>query len=299
MKLENQSDFYLLYKPNSWTSQDLCTFFKKKYNFKKVGHSGTLDPSAEGLMLIATNKYTKLFDYIDNTHKTYEFEALFGFESETNDTDSELVEIESINLESKLEELDKGISGLTGNIKQVPPIYSAIKVKGKRLYKYARQEKEVELPIRDVAVNNFKLISYEGNKAKFIATVSKGTYIRSLIVDLAKSIGTKAVVSSINRIEIGTLNKNNANVIKNIEQLERSITPEPLDWRILFDIPTISVEYSVLKDIKNGNFLKSSLFGTDVPHIIENKNSIVAIYEPYNENKFKPQKVLIWKFTKN
>ena len=196
-------------------------------------------------------------------------------------------------MESKLEELDTGISGLTGNIKQVPPLYSAIKVKGKRLYKYARQEKEVELPIRDVAVNNFKLISYEGNKAKFIATVSKGTYIRSLIVDLAKSIGTKAVVSSINRIEIGTLNKNNANVIKNIEQLERSITPEPLDWRILFDIPTISVEDSVLKDIKNGNFLKSSLFGTDVPHIIENKNSIVAIYEPYNENKFKPQKVLI------
>ena len=69
MKLENQSDFYLLYKPNSWTSQDLCTFFKKKYKFKKIGHSGTLDPSAEGLMLIATNKYTKLFDYIDNTHR--------------------------------------------------------------------------------------------------------------------------------------------------------------------------------------------------------------------------------------
>ena len=94
MKLENQSDFYLLHKPKSWTSQDLCTFFKKKYKFKKIGHSGTLDPSAEGLMLIATNKYTKLFDYIENTNKTYEFEALFGFESATNDTDSELVEIE-------------------------------------------------------------------------------------------------------------------------------------------------------------------------------------------------------------
>jgi len=107
------------------------------------------------------------------------------------------------------------------------------------------------------------------------------------------------VVSSINRIEIGTLNKNNANVIKNIEQLERTNTPEPLDWRILFDIPIISVQDDVLKDIKNGNFLKSSLFGSDGPHIIENKNSIVAIYEPYNENKFKPQKVLIWKFTKN
>ena len=293
MKLENQSDFYLLYKPNSWTSQDLCTFFKKKYKFKKVGHSGTLDPNAEGLMLIATNKYTKLFDYIDNTHKTYEFEALFGFESASYDTDSELVEIESINLESKLEELNKGISDLTGNIKQVPPIYSAIKVKGKRLYKYARQEKEVELPIRDVMVNNFKLISYEENKAKFIATVSKGTYIRSLIVDLAKSIGTKAVVSSINRIEIGSLNQKNANVIKNIEQSERIDKPEPLDWRLLFNIPIISVQDDVLIEIENGNFLKSSLFGSRGSHIIENKNSIVAIYEPYNENKFKPQKVLI------
>ncbi len=218
---------------------------------------------------------------------------MFGFESATNDTDSELVEIESINLENKLEELNKGISGLTGNIKQVPPIYSAVKVKGKRLYKYARQEKEVELPIRDVAINNFKLISYEGNKGKFMATVSKGTYIRSLIVDLAKSIETKAVVSSINRIEIGTLNKNNAKVIKNIEQLERRNTPDPLDWRILFDLPIISVQDDDLNDIKNGNFLKSSLFESDGPHIIENNNSIVAIYEPYNENKFKPQKVLI------
>ena len=101
------------------------------------------------------------------------------------------------------------------------------------------------------------------------------------------------MVSSINRIEIGNLRKKNSNVIKNIEQLERTNTPEPLDWRILFDIPIISVQDNVLKDIKNGNFLKSSLFGNDVPHIIENKNSIVAIYEPYNENKFKPQKVLI------
>ena len=293
MKLENQSDFYLLNKPHSWTSQDLCTVFKKKYKFKKVGHSGTLDPNAEGLMLIATNKYTKLFDFIDNTHKTYEFEALFGFESASFDTDSELVEIETIDLENKLDDLNKGISELTGNIKQVPPIYSAVKVKGKRLYKYARQEKEVELPIREVVVNNFKLICYEGNIGKFTATVSKGTYIRSLIVDLAKSIGTKAVVSSINRIEIGTLNQNNTNVIKNIEQLDSKDAPEPLDWRLLFDIPIISVEDDILNEIENGNFLKSSLFGSDGPHIIENKNSIVAIYEPYNENKFKPQKVLI------
>ena len=96
MKLENQSDFYLLYKPNSWTSQDLCTFFKKKYKFKKVGHSGTLDPSAEGLMLIATNKYTKLFDYISNKEKTYVVKSLFGYDSETLDIDSKRSEKSSV-----------------------------------------------------------------------------------------------------------------------------------------------------------------------------------------------------------
>ena len=293
MKLENQSDFYLLNKPRSWTSQDLCTFFKKKYKFKKVGHSGTLDPNAEGLMLIATNKYTKLFDYINNTHKTYEFEAIFGFESDSFDTDSELKEIESVNLKSKLKELNNGILQLTGNIKQLPPIYSAVKVKGKRLYKYARQEKKVELPTRDVEVSSFKLVSYEGNKAKFIATVSKGTFIRSLIVDLAKFIDTKAVVSSIKRIEIGILNENNTKVIKNLDQLNRKDIPEPLDWRLLFETPIVSVEDGILKDIENGNFLNSSIFESNVPHIIENNNSIVAIYEPYNENMFKPQKVLI------
>ena len=152
MKLEKISNFYLVNKPRNWTSQDLCTVFKKKYSFSKVGHSGTLDPNASGLMLLATNKYTKLFDYLKDTNKTYEFEALFGVESDSFDTDTDVREVESINLKLLQQELDDGIASLTGKIKQTPPIYSAIKVDGKRLYKYARQNKNVEIPEREVEV---------------------------------------------------------------------------------------------------------------------------------------------------
>ena len=122
MKLENLSNFYLVNKPRNWTSQDLCTVFKKKYSFSKVGHSGTLEPNASGLMLLATNKYTKLFDYLKDTNKTYEFEALFGVESDSFDTDTDVREVESINLKLLQQELDDGIASLTGKIKQTPPI---------------------------------------------------------------------------------------------------------------------------------------------------------------------------------
>ena len=91
------SNFYLIEKPKSWTSQDLCTKFKKTYKFKKVGHSGTLDPNAEGLMLVATNSFTKLFDYIGNTNKTYYVKALLGFTSDTLDVDSDYKKVDDIN----------------------------------------------------------------------------------------------------------------------------------------------------------------------------------------------------------
>lgn len=293
MKLENLSNFYLVNKPRNWTSQDLCTVFKKKYSFSKVGHSGTLDPNASGLMLLATNKYTKLFDYLKDTNKTYEFEALFGYESDSFDIDTDVRKVDSINLNLLQDELQKGINSLTGKIKQTPPIYSAIKVDGKRLYKYARQDKNVDIPERVVEVTSFNLLNFENNKAKFSATVSKGTFIRSLAVDLANYLGTKAVVSSIVRTDIGDLNIENSVTIDKIDKFPENDYPIPLEWTKLFNLPVISVNDELVKEIKNGNFLPNDIFNENNVSIIENKNTILAIYEPYNKNKFKPQKVLI------
>ena len=148
MQLIHKSNFYLLVKPKTWTSQDLCTKLKKNFKFKKVGHSGTLDPNADGLMLLATNGYTKLFDYISNTNKTYKVIAMLGYSSPTLDVDSEITKHDDINAHQLQTQIQEFLTNLVGESTQTPPIYSAIKVKGKRLYKYARQNQDVEIPDR-------------------------------------------------------------------------------------------------------------------------------------------------------
>ena len=219
MKSENRSNFYLINKPKTWTSQDLCSKFKYLYRFNKVGHAGTLDPNAEGLMLVATDKYTKLFNYTNETDKTYKVTALFGYSSDSLDTDTQVIQNETIDLNDKVSLLEKYLTSFLGTSMQKPPLYSAVKVDGKRLYKYARQGKEVEIPEREVTISEFSLLSHEGNKADFSITVSKGTYIRSLILDLAKKLNTTAVVSEILRTNIGNLSIDNPKYISDINTL--------------------------------------------------------------------------------
>ena len=166
MQLKLNSNFYFINKPKTWTSQDLCTKFKKIYNFDKVGHSGTLDPNAEGAMLIATNKYTKLFDYISNKEKTYVVKSLFGYDSETLDIDSEFKKIHNINLNQIKEEFSEAVNNKLGESFQIPPKYSAIKVKGKRLYKYAREGREIDIPKRKINVKEIEILSLNKEKAE-------------------------------------------------------------------------------------------------------------------------------------
>ena len=173
MQLSHKSNFYLLDKPKTWTSQDLCTKLKKNFRFKKVGHSGTLDPNADGLMLLATNGYTKLFDYIDNTNKTYKVIAILGYSSPTLDVDSEITKHDDISAEQLKPQIQEFLTNLVGESTQTPPIYSAIKVKGKRLYKYARQNQDVEIPDRKIFVERTELLEALDNKATFEITVSK------------------------------------------------------------------------------------------------------------------------------
>ena len=199
MQLKLNSNFYFINKPKTWTSQDLCTKFKKIYNLDKVGHSGTLDPNAEGAMLIATNKYTKLFDYISNKEKTYVVKSLFGYDSETLDIDSEFKKIHNINLNQIKEEFSEAVNNKLGESFQIPPKYSAIKVKGKRLYKYAREGREIDIPKRKINVKEIEILSLNKEKAEIKVKVSEGTYIRSLISyqdgdNFSESVSTSPVL---------------------------------------------------------------------------------------------------------
>lgn len=293
MKLELNSNFYLINKPKSWTSQDLCTKFKKLYNFNKVGHSGTLDPNATGLMLIATNKYTKLFDYITNKDKTYVVKTLFGYDSETLDIDSNYEKIHDIDLNKIKDEFINAVNNKKGESLQIPPKYSAVKVKGKRLYKYAREGKEVEIPKRKINVKKIEIIKIDNETAEIKVKVSEGTYIRSLISDIAKSLNTVAIVSDLERISIGNLDINHNCFISNIEELNNKFIPNSISSDEIIDLPVINVKEKDLDNIKNGELMSNTFFKTKEIYILKYEGNVVATYKPFNEEYFKPDKVIL------
>ncbi len=291
------SNFYLIEKPKSWTSQDLCTKFKKTYKFKKVGHSGTLDPNAEGLMLVATNSFTKLFDYIGNTNKTYYVKALLGYTSETLDVDSDYKKVENIKAEEHKEDIEAYLNNLVGDSLQTPPIYSAIKVNGKRLYKYARQNVEVDIPNRKITVFNTNLLSLDNETVEFDITVSKGTYIRSIVSDMGEYLNTKAIVGELIRTAVGDLKSTNTNKITNLDNLKSSDKVSPLSWSEVLDLPSIVLDSSKENYIRNGQLLENRYFKTSNKHLIIIDNQLKAVYEPFNEKYFKPDKVIVWMYT--
>ena len=293
MKLENRSNFYLINKPKTWTSQDLCSKFKYLYKFKKVGHAGTLDPNAEGLMLLATDKYTKLFNYTKETDKTYKVSTLFGYSSDSIDTDTDVNKIEDVSLNDHLEELNKSMNTFLGSSMQKPPMYSAVKVDGKRLYKYARQGKEVDIPDREIHISKFELLDIDGPKAEFLITVSKGTYIRSLILDLAVKLNTTAVVTEIFRTNIGKLSIEYPEYIRDIKTLESTTEPVSIHWSKILDLPVLEIDDLIYKKIIHGELLDKSMFSHDKLTVIDYKNNIAALYTPFNKNYFKPEKVLL------
>ena len=293
MKLELNSNFYLINKPKSWTSQDLCSKFKKLYNFNKVGHSGTLDPNATGLMLIATNKYTKLFDYITNKDKTYVVKTLFGYDSETLDIDSNYEKIHEIDLNKIKDEFINAVNNKKGESLQIPPKYSAVKVKGKRLYKYAREGKEVEIPKRKINVKKIEIIKIDNETAEIKVKVSEGTYIRSLISDIAKSLNTVAIVSDLERISIGNLDINHNCFISNIEELNNNFIPNSISSDEIIDLPVINVKEKDLDNIKNGELMSNTFFKTKEIYILKYEGNVVATYKPFNEEYFKPDKVIL------
>ena len=293
MKLELNSNFYLINKPKSWTSQDLCSKFKKLYNFNKVGHSGTLDPNATGLMLIATNKYTKLFDYITNKDKTYVVKTLFGYDSETLDIDSNYEKIHEIDLNKIKDEFINAVNNKKGESLQIPPKYSAVKVKGKRLYKYAREGKEVEIPKRKINVKKIEIIKIDNETAEIKVKVSEGTYIRSLISDIAKSLNTVSIVSDLERISIGNLDINHNCFISNIEELNNKFIPNSISSDEIIDLPVINVKEKDLDNIKNGELMSNTFFKTKEIYILKYEGNVVATYKPFNEEYFKPDKVIL------
>ncbi len=190
-------------KPAGMTSFDVVREIRRHFRIKKVGHAGTLDPFATGVLLILTGKATKQFSKIMGMEKEYVAEIEFGAETDTLDIDGTVVFKDENLPEITREELEGVLRQFEGEIEQIPPVYSAIKYKGRRLYKYARAGVQIKPEPRLVQIKKIRLLDFDWPVIKLNVTCSKGTYIRALARDIGKAVGTRAYLRSLVRTRVG------------------------------------------------------------------------------------------------
>ena len=270
----------LIDKPKGVTSRDVVNCVVKKLNIKKVGHTGTLDPIATGVLVICVGKATKLVNYLTSTEKEYIATVELGTKTDTLDNTGKIIEEQKVTI--KKEKILNVLESFKGKYVQEVPIYSAVKVNGKKLYEYARNGEKVELPKREVEVKNIELIgdsSYINNKTifKFKCIVSKGTYIRALINDIATKLNTIGIMTDLRRIKQGKFNIDDCISIDSIE-LNKLINI--LD---ILDCKKIELSSDIEKKVLNGNKLKNIYNANKVMFIKENK--AIALYEGNEELK--------------
>lgn len=263
----------LVNKEKNWSSFDVCAFIRRKFNIKKVGHIGTLDPFAEGLLVVFLGKGTKMIPYFEGLNKEYVGTLTLGKKTSTYDLTGETIEEKDIVPFTK-EELISALNSFLGEQEQLPPIYSAIKKDGKPLYYYAREGISIEVKKRLINIYSLDLISFEKDSITFKAKVSKGTYIRSLGNDLAIKLNNLGYLSSLTRTKIGEFSLSQSKHIKEIN--EEDIISLDKIW----NHGIYNIDDSLLSKVKNGNKLKISKDQIDDDLIlIKNKDEILAIYK--------------------
>lgn len=261
-------------KPKGITSFDVIRKLKKILKTKKIGHTGTLDPLATGVMLVCVGKATKLASDLEAKDKIYIADFDIGYATDTYDIEGKKIVENTIEISK--ENLEQSIKKFIGNIKQIPPMYSAIKIDGNKLYHLARKGIEVERPERDVTIEYINLLDFKDNKAKIETKVSKGCYIRSLIYDIGQDLGTYATMTALQRKQVGDYSLENS---YSLEQIEKMVLNN--DFKFLKTIEEIFSydKYSLQTEkeltlYKNGNTVK-------IKENLENKR-----YRIYFQNEF-------------
>ena len=261
-------------KPKGITSFDVIRKLKKILKTKKIGHTGTLDPLATGIMLVCVGRATKLASDLEAKDKIYIADFDIGYATDTYDIEGKKI-AENI-IEVSKENLEQSIKKFIGNIKQIPPMYSAIKIDGNKLYHLARKGIEVERPERNVTIEYINLLDFKDNKVKIETKVSKGCYIRSLIYDIGQDLGSYATMTALQRKQVGDYSLENS---YSLEQIEKMVFNN--DFNFLKTIEEIFSydKYSLQTEkeltlYKNGNTVK-------IKENLENKR-----YRIYFQNEF-------------
>lgn len=238
--------FLNIYKPVGMTSHDVVSVLRRVTKIKQIGHTGTLDPFAEGVLPICIGKATRLIEYLQDD-KEYLATVQFGAATNTFDLDGE--KVFTSDKKVSRDDIKEGLKSFEGEILQLPPIFSAIKVKGKKLYEYARKGEEVEIQPRKVVIENIELKNFdeELQQAQILLKCSKGTYIRSIANDLGKNLGCGGYLIKLIRTQAGKFRVENSVQLDRIDVESNLINP--LD---ILNLPKIAVDNDDLGRIKNG-----------------------------------------------
>ena len=261
-------------KDIDYTSKDITMMVGKKFNTTKVGHIGTLDPFASGLLMVMVNKATKTLICFEDFSKEYETTIKLGEFKDSMDVTGNTIETADIpNLDK--ETIENVLNSFVGKSMQTVPLTSAVHVNGKRLYEYAHRGKTVELPTREIEVFDIELLGFTSDEITFRVSVSKGTYIRVLGADIAKKLGTVGYLKSLRRTVVGPFNVSEAVKINDLKEEDVKSTGEVLTRFI----KSVSVNDQEALNIKNGKIKAYPLeVETDKLLILDNENNPIALY---------------------
>ena len=275
-------------KPENYTSRDVVNEVGKILKTKKIGHTGTLDPIATGVLVLTVGKATKLSEIITSEEKEYVASVILGIDTDTLDITGNILKEENANISKN--EIIKVLDSFKTSYNQEVPIYSAVKINGKKLYEYARENKEVSLPKRLVTIKEIKLLDYkyENNKTyfSFSCLVSKGTYIRSLIRDIALKLNTIGAMETLNRTKQGNYSINDSYTLEDIKNNNYSVISIK---EALSNFYTVKVDEKLKFKVINGAILEDIY---DKDYVLFMDEDVLALYKRI-DNKLKPFKMFI------
>lgn len=294
-----------LWKEKGMTSFDCVFQVRKLLKMKRVGHSGTLDPQVDGVLPICIGKATKVVEFLLESEKAYQGEICLGISTETEDAYGNVVEQVPVTAIPDNDMIDDIMKSMEGEIQQIPPMYSAVKVDGKRLYEYARKGQEVTRPMRQVNIYSFvrtdQPVYHEDNKTvtwPFEVHCSKGTYIRTLAVDLGKKLGLPAHMSQLTRIKSASYQKEDCFTLAQLKELVASDRVEEAILPIesaLDKFEKIDLSPELFDKVQHGALLEESLFQENLkwPVAFYYQGILIALYNKHSQKEgiVKPYKM--------
>lgn len=275
-------------KKKGYTSRDVVNILEKKFDTPKVGHTGTLDPIATGVLVIAIGNALKIVDLLSSNTKEYIATAKIGLQTDTLDVTGNVIEEKEEKIDK--EQLINVLNSFIGKSLQEVPLYSAVKVKGRRLYDYARSGKEVELPKREIEIYDIELIELTEEYFKFRVVVSKGTYIRALIRDIGKKLNINLSMSDLIRTKQGKFTIESSYTIEDIRNDKYELIKT---YKVLDDYEIVKVDDFIKNKVLNGRILENRYKSEKIAFIDKDEN-LLGLYKIYDKDnkRIKPIKIM-------